>query len=58
MPLLKVPVTARSPMYSVYGPGAMLEDETRLYDLAQDPGQEHPLADAAAEARLVALMRG
>ena len=57
VPLLKVPVTNRSPMYDVYGPGALLEDETRLYDLVADPGQEHPLRDAAAEARLAALMR-
>ena len=56
-PLLRVPVTARSPMYDVYGPGAMLEDETRLYDLASDPGQEHPLEDPAQETRLAALMR-
>ena len=57
-PLLKVPVTERSPMYSVYGPGALIENDTRLYDLADDPGQERPLADAAAEARMTGLMHG
>jgi hypothetical protein len=57
VPLLKVPVTERSPMFDVYGPGALLEDETRLYDLAADPGQERPLRDAAAEARMATLMR-
>ena len=31
--LLKVPVGERSPMYNTYGPGALLEDDTRLYDL-------------------------
>ncbi len=56
-PLLRVPVTARSPMYDVYGPGALLEDETRLYDLAADPGQQHPIEAPAEEARLAALMR-
>ncbi len=56
VPLLKVPVTERSPMYDVYGPGALLEDETRLYDLRDDPGQLHPLADPAVEARMTALM--
>jgi arylsulfatase A-like enzyme len=54
--LLKVPVGQRSPMYNTYGPGALLEDDTRLYDLEKDPGQEHSLADAAIEARMVALM--
>ncbi len=54
--LLKVPVGKRSPMYDTYGPGALLEDDTRLYDLESDPGQEAPLADAATEARLVDLM--
>jgi hypothetical protein len=43
-------------MYNNYGPGALLESETRLYDLQTDPGQEKPLDDAATEARLVTLM--
>ncbi|MCP8941105.1 sulfatase [Alsobacter sp. SYSU M60028] len=54
--LLKVPVIQRSPFYNVYGPGAMIENDTRLYDLAADPGQEHPIRDAAAEAKLEAVM--
>jgi arylsulfatase A-like enzyme len=56
VPLLKVPVTARSPFYNNYGPGSLLEDETRLYDLATDPGQDKPLDDEAVEARMVDLM--
>ena len=31
-------------MYNNYGPGALLESDTRLYDLAADPGQEKPIA--------------
>ena len=50
--LLKVPVIERSPIYNVYGPGAMIENDTRLYDLATDPGQEKPMQDAGVEARL------
>jgi arylsulfatase A-like enzyme len=57
VPLLKVPVIKTSPMYSNYGPGALLESETRLYDLEADPGQERPLQDAAVERRMAALMR-
>jgi hypothetical protein len=57
VPLLKVPVTRRSPMYNVYGPGCLLENETRLYDLASDPGQQHRLDDAAIERRMMVLMR-
>jgi arylsulfatase A-like enzyme len=56
MPTLKVPVAETSAMYKTYGPGQMLEDETRLYDLATDPGQQHPLDDPAAEARMAGLM--
>jgi hypothetical protein len=56
-PVLKVPVTNRSPMYSNYGPGALLEKETRLYDLLEDPGQNRPLSDADTEGRMAALMR-
>jgi arylsulfatase A-like enzyme len=54
--VLKVPVIERSPMYNVYGPGALLEDDTRLYDLAKDPGQTQPLADPAQEERLTGVM--
>jgi arylsulfatase A-like enzyme len=56
-PVLKVPVSDRSPMYSNYGPGALLEDETRLYDLERDPGQESPIRDSTAEDRMIGLMR-
>jgi arylsulfatase A-like enzyme len=55
-PLLKVPVIERSPMNQHYGPGAMIEDETRLYDLIADPGQEHPLQDEAVENAMAAMM--
>jgi arylsulfatase A-like enzyme len=56
-PVLKVPVTERSPMFDNYGPGALLESETRLYDLASDPGQASPLSDPEIEERMVELMR-
>ena len=55
-PVLKVPVTAKSPMYEVYGPGALLENTTRLYDLQNDPGQQQPLHDAVLEQELAASM--
>ncbi|PZU06748.1 sulfatase [Sphingomonas sp.] len=55
-PLLKIPVIERSPMYFNYGPGALLEKDTRLYDLAVDPGQEKPIRDVAVEERLIAAM--
>jgi arylsulfatase A-like enzyme len=54
--VLKIPVIERSPMYRNYGPGALIENDTRLYDLANDPGQQRPLTDPGQEARLVALM--
>ena len=58
VPLLKIPVTERSPMYSNYGPGCLLENDTRLYDLLIDPGQEHPLQDRATEVQMTRLMHG
>ena len=57
VPLLKVPVVETSPMHKNYGPGCLLEDETRLYDVEADPGQERPLDDPATERRLLGLMR-
>jgi arylsulfatase A-like enzyme len=56
VPLLKVPVTERSPMYYNYGPGCLIENETRLYDLVADPGQERPLADPSLERTMVTKM--
>ncbi|MGV3652397.1 MAG: sulfatase [Devosia sp.] len=56
--LLKVPVIHRSPFYKVYGPGALLEDTTRLYDLEADPKQATPLEDAEEEKRFCRLMAG
>jgi len=56
-PVLKVPVTERSPMFDNYGPGALLENETRLYDLAADPGQNSPLISAEADRGMIDLMR-
>ena len=54
--LLRVPVTARSPMYNNYGPGAFIESDTRLYDLQKDPGQDKPIVDAAQAERMSRLM--
>ncbi|HEV7275987.1 MAG TPA: sulfatase [Devosiaceae bacterium] len=54
--LLKVPVSSRSPFYDNYGPGALLESDTRLYDLENDPGQENPIQSAPVEAGLRVLM--
>lgn len=56
VPVLKVPVIERSPMYNNYGPGCLLESDTRLYDLLADPGQEAPLSDPAREAAMVEKM--
>jgi arylsulfatase A-like enzyme len=61
VPLLKVPATAKSPVYFGHGAGAQKDTTTVLYDLESDPGQTTPLNDAEAEARmvghLVSLMR-
>ncbi len=54
--LLKIPVIERSPFYNLHGPGALLENDTRLYDLVTDPGQEKSLQDPTVEERLVHLM--
>lgn len=56
-PLLKIPVIERSPMYYMYGPGRLLEDETVLFDLARDPGQLQPVEAPQVEARLARRMR-
>jgi arylsulfatase A-like enzyme len=56
VPVLKIPVTSRSPMFDNYGPGALLENETRLYDLARDPGQNARLCLPEIEDAMISLM--
>ena len=46
----------RSPMYNNYGPGALLENDTRLYDLQADPGQAKPVQNSEHAARLEDVM--
>ncbi|TIS55278.1 MAG: sulfatase [Mesorhizobium sp.] len=55
-PVLKIPVTERSPMFDNYGPGALLENETRLYDLTNDPGQTTPLSSPDIDRKMMLLM--
>ncbi len=59
--LLKVPSDERSPYYHRQGAGVQIDCTTRLFDLAEDPAQLHPLDNAEAEDRmtghLTALMR-
>ena len=57
VPVLKIPVIERSPMFDNYGPGALIESETRLYDLADDPGQSRPLSSPEMEEAMTRLMR-
>jgi hypothetical protein len=44
-------------MYNVYGPGTLIENHTRLNDLARDPSQNMPIKDPDVEARMSKLMR-
>ena len=52
VPTLRVPVTDRSPMYRNYGPGALVDCETVLFDLRTDPDQLAPIRDPAVEDHL------
>ena len=56
VPLLRVPVIERSPMYRNYGPGALIDRETVLFDLQRDPDQLRPIHDPEVEGRLSGLM--
>jgi arylsulfatase A-like enzyme len=53
VPTMKIPMIDASPMFDNYGPGSLLERETRLYDLSTDPGQLRSLNDPAAEQRMI-----
>jgi len=56
MPVLRVPVSRKSVMYDTYGPGCLIENDTRLYDLTEDPGQERTLEASLVEARMIEQM--
>lgn len=51
-PVLKVPLVAGSSSFAAHGPGAVVDQQTVLFDLRDDPGQHAPYRDAATEARL------
>ena len=55
-PVLRIPVLETSPFSPNMGPRCLLENETRLYDLDNDPAQAKPLQDAEIEARLRSTM--
>jgi hypothetical protein len=52
VPTLRVPSTPKSPNYKLHGPAAQNDTVTVLFDLATDPGQEHPITDEAVQGRL------
>jgi arylsulfatase A-like enzyme len=56
LPLLRVPIGERSVMYDTYGPGAFIENDTRLYDLQNDPGQSSPLKSDSIATQMTATM--
>ena len=39
-----MPVIERSPMYDIFGPGAFIENNTRLNDLAPTSARKNPFA--------------
>jgi arylsulfatase A-like enzyme len=49
IPLLKVPVVQRSPIHKYYGPGCMIENDTRLYNIIDDPKQLKVIEDSKIE---------
>jgi arylsulfatase A-like enzyme len=57
VPVLRVPVVPDSPWFQSHGPAVIEPSASLLFDLAADPGQERPLKDSDAEARLTRLMR-
>jgi arylsulfatase A-like enzyme len=60
-PLLRVPSTPKSPNYKLHGPAAQHDTVTVMFDLLNDPAQEHPIGDPEVRSRMcrhiVELMR-
>ena len=52
VPLLKVPVVQRSPIHQYYGPGCMIENDTRLYNIIDDPKQQTMVKASKAESMM------
>ncbi|WP_028998902.1 sulfatase [Azohydromonas australica] len=55
-PVLRVPATPKSPNYKLHGPAAQHDTQTVMFDLASDPGQEHPIEDPAVREHLIEQM--
>ncbi|MEM9443635.1 MAG: sulfatase-like hydrolase/transferase, partial [Pseudomonadota bacterium] len=55
-PILRIPVLKTSPFSPNMGPLCLLESQTTLFDLDNDPAQEKPFQDAKIETRLRSLM--
>jgi hypothetical protein len=53
---MRIPVLNTSPFSPNMGPLCLIENETTLFDLDNDPAQEEPLQDAETEARLRSVM--
>jgi len=49
-------VHRRAPLHRYHGPGSMIDDDTRLYDLQTDPGQQVRFNHPASEQRMIGLM--
>lgn len=56
VPVLKVPCDEKSPVYNMIGAGRQIDAYSRLYDLATDPGQQHPIAAPDVRDRLLRAM--
>jgi len=56
VPLLKVPSTPKSPVYSRHGPAVQINCETRLFDLGDDPTQLRPIDEPTVVDRLAGQM--
>lgn len=56
-PVLRIPVDENSGWFNSHGPGGMADTDSVIYDLATDPQQLSPIADAEIEARLAAEIK-
>lgn len=55
-PVMRIPVVKESPWNKTHGLSRMVNEPTTLYDIAQDPLQQHPVEDADLHAKFEGLV--
>jgi hypothetical protein len=58
VPVLKARTSDKAPFHMRHGPGIQEDCRTALFNISQDPKQDHPVDDPKVESRMMRLLIG